>query len=442
MNKLLINFDRYNQDQADVGERIGNLCLGLLRIGFGKTVTVKKIGEHTDFTSVVYSNTSRVAAIGIFILLCPLTIPLTALGFIAVKYSESSKSIFNSYVDFLDPKEVSKNSIELKELNPKSDEPKPNPKNEELELPKETSPILDPANLSGESIEKPQKQHEPDQVPDHSKKNELINTTKDEVLPTISTELPKENRPHPQIRKIPPVSITDTAFQKIGKSLHNDGSQLFSDDEITEKLEIINEYKIDPLDVHNTLVSYTKHNKSIIQQGASRGCSAGAAAMLIMDNGKKPSISEITTRNLGNNESMLREIKNAGLKGIQTSVKNLSELRKAIIQNGSCIVHVNVKLGSHFVVVDEVSEDLSQVRLRDPYHGWEITVTAKAFLKEWVAGKEDWNRLQSNENKGDNTLHLPATTDSNSKLTKEMLKKLKEVPQKNSETDIIQIISE
>lgn len=39
------------------------------------------------------------------------------------------------------------------------------------------------------------------------------------------------------------------------------------------------------------------------------------------------------------------------------------------------------------MVIDDVSEDLSHVRLRDPYHGWEITVTTKAFLKEWHGGK-------------------------------------------------------
>ena len=38
--------------------------------------------------------------------------------------------------------------------------------------------------------------------------------------------------------------------------------------------------------------------------------------------------------------------------------------------------------------MDDVSEDLQQVRLRDPYHGWEITVSAKAFQSRWKGNQK------------------------------------------------------
>lgn len=53
----------------------------------------------------------------------------------------------------------------------------------------------------------------------------------------------------------------------------------------------------------------------------------------------------------------------------------------------SCIVSVSENLGSHVVVVDAASKDISTIRLYDPYHGWKITVSSKAFLKEWHGGK-------------------------------------------------------
>ncbi len=40
-------------------------------------------------------------------------------------------------------------------------------------------------------------------------------------------------------------------------------------------------------------------------------------------------------------------------------------------------------IGSHVVVVDDVNLEEGSVRIRDPYHGWEITVTEDSFLKEW-----------------------------------------------------------
>lgn len=37
--------------------------------------------------------------------------------------------------------------------------------------------------------------------------------------------------------------------------------------------------------------------------------------------------------------------------------------------------------GFHYIVIDAISDDLKSVRIRDPYHGWEIDVRAEAFIK-------------------------------------------------------------
>lgn len=88
------------------------------------------------------------------------------------------------------------------------------------------------------------------------------------------------------------------------------------------------------------------------------------------------------SRNLAKQDVELRDLEKAGLQGFYSHASNLSELREVIMKNGSAIVSIEVT-GVHAVVVDDISQDLSKVRLRDPYHGWEITVTAEAFVKAW-----------------------------------------------------------
>jgi hypothetical protein len=341
INKLLTTFNRNNiENNADLGEKIGNVGLGLLRIGFGKTVTVEKISDDPDktvFTKKAYSTSARVTAVALFILAFPLTILLGGIGCVGVAFSKSHKQIFNSYIQFdapkhRPPKHVHFGGVRGRFFN-------------------QSNPAAEVGNLQSTEIRQPSK----------TKNNTVL-----------------------QVRNIPPLGICDTIiFSPSGiKSVHGSG-ELFSDSEIVEKLDIIKRIEIGS----NIYASYTKNGKAIIQQQATRGCTATTAAMLIMDNGKKANLVALRTRNLGNDEDQMRDIQNAGLKAVINSANDLSELRNLIIQNDSCIVSVDGKLGGHVIVVDEVSKDLSKIRLRDPYHGWEITVNSEAFLKEWHGGK-------------------------------------------------------
>lgn len=78
---------------------------------------------------------------------------------------------------------------------------------------------------------------------------------------------------------------------------------------------------------------------------------------------------------------MLRDLLDFGLNARLFNCSDLSELRDLLKVSGSCICWSGGDIGGHVIVVDEVSDDLSQIRLRDPYHGWEITVTAEAFKR-------------------------------------------------------------
>lgn len=195
----------------------------------------------------------------------------------------------------------------------------------------------------------------------------------------------------PQTRKIPPMSFCDTIIAKSDQTQQSaHGTMiLFDEDEIVEKRNILKKVKIgtrpDFISFYSGSSSipifayYTDHGKAIIQQQATRGCTAAVIAMLVMDHGRKPDIEALHTTNLGTDETQASALKKAGLSAITTSVRDLSELRALIAKNGSAVVSGR----GHVIVVDDIAKDLSTVRLRDPYHGWEITVTQKAFLEGW-----------------------------------------------------------
>jgi hypothetical protein len=108
--------------------------------------------------------------------------------------------------------------------------------------------------------------------------------------------------------------------------------------------------------------------------------------MLIMEHGKPVSLENLILTNLGDHKSMVSRLKRAGLNPLEIEIKDdnpLSVLRQHLLENGSCIASILDSLGGHVVVVDHISKDLSKVRIREPYHGWEITISGKRFLKGW-----------------------------------------------------------
>lgn len=125
INKLLTTFNRTSiENNADLGEKIGNIGLGLLRIGFGKTVTVEKLSDDSDktiFTKKVYSTSARIVAVALFILALPIALLLTGIGCLGTAFSQSHKQISNSHIQFEAPNHTSAKPVEA----PNHTSPKP-----------------------------------------------------------------------------------------------------------------------------------------------------------------------------------------------------------------------------------------------------------------------------------------------------------------------------
>lgn len=102
IEKFLTSFHRASgfAIQADLGEKLGNIGLGLLRIGFGKTVSVQKISNNRDIQlkpSFAYPISVRIAAIALYAITFPITIPLTLIGCIGATLSTSHKQLFSAF---------------------------------------------------------------------------------------------------------------------------------------------------------------------------------------------------------------------------------------------------------------------------------------------------------------------------------------------------------
>ena len=197
------------------------------------------------------------------------------------------------------------------------------------------------------------------------------------------------SEPYPtsvHVRRVPPLSLFDTVIiqNNEARSIHGGGSEkLFKNKEILQVHSSIRTQVVDGF-----IVDFTAHNKVVIQQQATRGCTAGAAAMLIFDAGKEISYQLLRSTNLADTKEIVRWIENASLPVVCTlAIKaDLTQLKELIQKNGSAIVSTNNNLGSHVIVVDHIRDDLQEIRLRDPFHGWEITVTKDAFLREYKGG--------------------------------------------------------
>lgn len=167
-------------------------------------------------------------------------------------------------------------------------------------------------------------------------------------------------------------------LQGISKQGVHGYANSFQDEEILQVYPLIRQENFKDIPVR-----YTANNKPIIMQQATRGCTAAAAAMLIYEQTKQFDEHEVLFRNLGNDTDFEHDFKKANVPFITTECFSIEELQSQIKKNGSAIVSVD-SCGAHVILVDEITEKC--VRIRDPYHGWEIDIKRSAFEAYWSKG--------------------------------------------------------
>lgn len=195
-------------------------------------------------------------------------------------------------------------------------------------------------------------------------------------------------------RKYPPLTMYDTIVSgsKSPKSVHGE-IEIFADEDILTVHKIVKKEKLTEKSSgtfgNGIEIEYSENGKAIIQQQGARGCAAASTAMLIADHKKSINVHRLVSCNFSPADTKITDLEQAGLTPITTTIKNpqmLEKLEKQIKKQGSALVTISDEETSHAIVVDAVNLQEKSVRLRDPYHGWEITVKAASFLARFHGG--------------------------------------------------------
>jgi hypothetical protein len=190
------------------------------------------------------------------------------------------------------------------------------------------------------------------------------------IRPEMNLKLPKKiQRSYPPLADVDTVKWTRVNGQLITTSVHG-RAESFEDHEIL----VVMTQAVEP-----PKIAKGSNGKSVIQQLATRGCTEACVAMFLADNGKEVDWHELMKCNLGKVDGMVRRLESAGLRAMTDTVQSLAELKRRIEMYGSAIVSVNTGYGAHMIIADSISEDLTTAVVRDPYHGWQITVKGRAL---------------------------------------------------------------
>jgi hypothetical protein len=193
----------------------------------------------------------------------------------------------------------------------------------------------------------------------------------------------------PSGRPIPKIGFADTVYKPWGggwfvptASIH--GSAIFLKDDEILSIERVVKKSLIPSTAH--YIDHLASGRCVIQQGATRACSAAVSAMLIYDRTQKIElidVKEFFDRNLGNKSDIASDLKKAKLRSFCfPASSDLSYLKTRITENGSLILEVSdEQSGGHYIILDEIDETLEFAKIRDPYHGWGAQIKCDSLIK-------------------------------------------------------------
>lgn len=185
-------------------------------------------------------------------------------------------------------------------------------------------------------------------------------------------------------------SRCDTAyFDADLKPISVHGSQEhFIEEQYILKKHVMRYVDCGPYPATRKVVALARNGKYIIWQQAIRSCVAAAISMIALDRGKVFLAQEIT-RSVASDEKQLRYIRDAGFTPVVHTlrgygIEKAKKLEEMIAKSGSGLLHLlHPDLNSHMVVLDEISLAKGRVTLREPYHGYMITIRLFPFIN-WI----------------------------------------------------------
>ncbi|MEI6242524.1 MAG: hypothetical protein WCP39_03860, partial [Chlamydiota bacterium] len=132
-------------------------------------------------------------------------------------------------------------------------------------------------------------------------------------------------------------------------------------------------------------IAFTESNRHVILQQAGKSCVPTCIGMLVLDHKKTPNYKAIKETNLADNKQAIEWIKEAGLTPKMTEIPNVGNkaefLVKCLQENGSGKLSIDhPEICGHGIVLDEISIENNTAMIRDPSHGWALTIKLNALL--------------------------------------------------------------
>lgn len=184
-------------------------------------------------------------------------------------------------------------------------------------------------------------------------------------------------------RSVPRIGLGDT--RSVAPNGNACGSheyaRVFDDDEIIF---------VEPLawrgQVDDIAIGRTHDGRHVVQQQTTRGCTAASSAMLILDQGFEINPDELRYRSLAIDERLHADIRRAGLEVLRTEVESLQALAAQLEAAGPGEIGIfDLDIGNHSIILDAIDfnggVDGGTARVRDPYHGWRITIRLSALTR-------------------------------------------------------------
>lgn len=210
-----------------------------------------------------------------------------------------------------------------------------------------------------------QKVHQKNPLPPTEPQKQVLKRKREE--PVQGHNKRKKVESEQLIRCYPPLSQADTIIG--GKGAHGQALS-FEDKDI---IEIFQRCQQGDRSIPKI------HNKAVLLQQSTRGCTSACAEMFKADHNKPVDWKEMETTNLGTTKTMTRTLNDSGLKTLVKEKTPFKDLSHLLQKNGSAIIDVNSGCGGHVIILDKLSN--GKAYIRDPYHGWAIALKVDALQK-------------------------------------------------------------
>lgn len=142
-------------------------------------------------------------------------------------------------------------------------------------------------------------------------------------------------------------------------------------------------------------IGQTQEGKHVILQQGSKTCFPTCVGMLLLDHGKTPNYRAIQQMNLARENDAMDLIELTELEPILTTFNTqnklavLEILMECLERNGPGILTItHPVIKGHAIILDELSKESNRAIIRDPFHGWMLTIKISTLFS-WLVPEDN-----------------------------------------------------